>query len=544
MHCPRCGAPAADGSTFCMKCGGPLPTKSPQPVGAPEAFRFCGACGNQVRAGDDACSKCGAWLGGLAGPEKSESHLRGLVLLAIGVMLLASVVMGGIYLYRTWRQNQDLAEHYASGSAALQAGDYETAVQQLGWVVERSPDYLDAKAKLDVAHADADSASLFSQAQAFCEQEEWEQAIELLEGLQAGAPDYREDAARSLLASAYRGLGLSLAEGGQFAEAVRRFDQCLALVDDPAVVGQRRVADLYLQGLAALAGGQYDSAIQALGEVYALDPEYGEVGRNLYEAYVADCTAWREAGDLDRAEAMCLAAYKLSPAEAGAAVQLTQVASLRITPSATPTATPIATDAASPTPTPTPVQTPSPPPPAPRSLDDFEGYAGDAALQAAYPLNCAWGANGGSLSLASAPNVGGGSHAVAFSYDIRAGDPNNYCGFERRMDGQDWRRYSVLRFWARSDGSARQLVVQFGESSGEVWKFRTLLSGFGTKEFSLALNQRTFSELAVYPELGDPNAVKYRNGRMDLQAVTYFAFFVGHGSLGPGQIYIDSVELR
>jgi hypothetical protein len=133
---------------------------------------------------------------------------------------------------------------------------------------------------------------------------------------------------------------------------------------------------------------------------------------------------------------------------------------------------------------------------------------------------------------------------VAFSYDIRAGDPNNYCGFERRMDGQDWRRYSVLRFWARSDGSARQLVVQFGESSGEVWKFRTLLSGFGTKEFSLALNQRTFSELAVYPELGDPNAVKYRNGRMDLQAVTYFAFFVGHGSLGPGQIYIDSVELR
>ena len=555
MNCPNCRAPTAEGSAFCMKCGMSLRARSSYAAEMPDSGGFCGACGSEVRSGDAVCPSCGARIGASVESAKPRGRLQRFVLFGGTVLLLLFVILGGFAVYRAWRQSQDLAAHYALGSAALQTGDYQTALQELGWVVQRSPDYQDAQAQLESAQAGADSATLSSQAQAYCDQQEWDQAISVLERLQASAPDYQADAVRGLLSTAYRNLGLDLVQRDQFAQAVQRFDQSLALTPDVEVEKQKQLAILYPQGLAALDQGQYASAIQVLSEVYAVDPKYRDVVGKLHAAYLADCTALRDSGNLEGAETRCVAAYQLDPTGSEAAVQLTQVAFLRTpatTPTLTGTPTPTATGTGTPSPTststsiatPTPAATPLPPPLPSRSLDDFEGYGSDVDLQMAYPLNCAWSANDGGLSLANPPNVGSGSHAAAFTYDIRSGAPNDYCGFERRFNVQDWRRYSILHFWAKSDRSARQLVVQFGESSGEVWKFRTQLSGFGTKEFSLALNQQIFSELAVYPELGDPNATKYKNGRMDLQAVTYFAFFVGHGSLGPGQIYIDSVELR
>lgn len=84
------------------------------------------------------------------------------------------------------------------------------------------------------------------------------------------------------------------------------------------------------------------------------------------------------------------------------------------------------------------------------------------------------------------------------------------------------------------------------ESSGEVWKHYIPLSGFGTREFDLSLSQQTFTERTVFLELADPRAARYINGQMDLQAITYYAFYVGvgTGSPGSGTIYLDSVELR
>jgi len=190
------------------------------------------------------------------------------------------------------------------------------------------------------------------------------------------------------------------------------------------------------------------------------------------------------------------------------------------------------------------VATPTPPPPL--SLDDFEGYAANADLQAAYQINCAWTiANTAELRLSDVMiPTAGGSHAAAFGFDIRAEPPQDYCGFERIMESQDWQPYTALHLWVRGDGSDRTLVVQFGETSGEVWKTRILLSKFGVKEFLLALDQQTFAESAIYPELAGPGAEENQNGRIDLAAIKYYGFFVGHGSMGPGDIYIDNVELR
>ena len=305
MYCQKCGTEARDGSAFCMKCGTPLPAKLSPP----------------------------------AKPQKPRRRLRTFVLFAGVFLLLIAAGVGGFAVYHAWKQSQDLAEYYARGSTALQTGDYETALQALRWVVDRSPDYEDARAQLREAQAEADLGSLLSEAQASCDQQEWEAAIELLEELQASEPDYQPDAVTELLAAAYQNSGLDLVESGQYAEAVARFEQSLALAADAEVEKHKTLAALYPDGQVALEGGQYDSAIEALGEVYALDPGYGDVAGELYTAYMAACAELRDSGDLEDAEARCLAAYEVNPVEGEAAVQLTQVAFLR-TPTATPTRTP------------------------------------------------------------------------------------------------------------------------------------------------------------------------------------------------------------
>jgi hypothetical protein len=297
-----------------------------------------------VHWGDAACSQCGARMGTTSEPAKPRDRLLRFVLYAAVILLLAAVSVGGFAVYHAWRQSQDLAEHYALGSAALQAGDFETALHELGWVVERSPDYEDAQVQLKAAQAAADAASLLSQAQATYDRQEWEQAIALLEELQASDADHQADAVKGLLATAYRNWGLDLVQSEQYAQAVQRFEQSLALAADAEVEQHRRLATLYPQGLAALDGGQYESAIEVLGEVYGLDPEYGDVAGKLYAAYMAACTALRDGGDLEGAEARCLAAHELNPTDGGAAVQLTQVAFQRTPPATTtPEATPMVT---------------------------------------------------------------------------------------------------------------------------------------------------------------------------------------------------------
>ena len=336
-----------------MKCGTPLPMGSSNAKGPADSGGSCSACGSGVRTGDIFCPSCGARIGASAVSAKPRGQLERLALFGGTVLLLLFVILGGFAVYRAWRQSQDLAAYYASGSAALQTGDYQTALQELGWVVQHSPDYQDAQAQLESAQAEADSATLYSQAQAYCDQQEWDQAISVLERLQASAPDYQADAVRGLLSTAYRNLGLDLVQRDQFAQAVQRFDQSLALTPDVEVEKQKQLAILYPQGLAALDQGQYASAIQVLSEVYAVDPKYRDVAGKLYAAYLADCTALRDSGNLEGAETRCVAAYQLDPTGSEAAVQLTQVAFLR-TPTITPTSTPLP-----PTPTATPTATPA-----------------------------------------------------------------------------------------------------------------------------------------------------------------------------------------
>lgn len=144
----------------------------------------------------------------------------------------------------------------------------------------------------------------------------------------------------------------------------------------------------------------------------------------------------------------------------------TDTASLSPTSDPTPTPEPL-----SPTPTPPPTVTPTPTPPPQLLVEDTESYSSAASLNAAYHINHCWDANEGQLTLSGPPHVGGGTQAVAFWFNNRQAPPNDYSGFERFLPvPQDWSGHSHLCLWAESDGSINDVVMQFREKGGEVWK--------------------------------------------------------------------------
>jgi hypothetical protein len=108
-------------------------------------------------------------------------------------------------------------------------------------------------------------------------------------------------------------------------------------------------------------------------------------------------------------------------------------------------------------------------------------------------------------------------------------------GLERSFAAQDWRGYGALRLWVKSDRSGMDLVIQFRETSGEVWRYRTNLSTFTTRDFRLPLTESTFQRA---------DWSTYQNGRLDLNAIEYYGFFLGEGGTNAGTIFIDDIRLE
>jgi hypothetical protein len=137
--------------------------------------------------------------------------------------------------------------------------------------------------------------------------------------------------------------------------------------------------------------------------------------------------------------------------------------------------------------------------------------------------------------LGAPPNIRSGGHSLSFYYEIRNVAPDDYAGFERSFSPQDWRSYSLLHLWVKSDRSPRDLIIQFRETSGEVWRYRVNLSTFSARDWVLPLNESTFHRADWAP---------YQNNRIDLNGIEYYGFFVGDGGLGSGTIFVDDISLE
>jgi len=178
--------------------------------------------------------------------------------------------------------------------------------------------------------------SLFEEARSLLGQKEWSDAITRLEQLRTLKADYRTGEVNDLLFQAYVGGGKASVAAGQIELARGRFEAALTLRNDPEVRRQRDLAVLYLDGQQAF-GYNWQNAIRSFSALYQQDPNYGDVKKRLFDAYV-------QYGDLAaKQNSPCLAereynsALSLMP-DASVAQKRSQVVALcRQAISATPT---------------------------------------------------------------------------------------------------------------------------------------------------------------------------------------------------------------
>jgi len=182
---------------------------------------------------------------------------------------------------------------------------------------------------------------------------------------------------------------------------------------------------------------------------------------------------------------------------------------------------------------------PSPTPDGRASLvvEDWTAYRDRGELEDAFGTNVGWAANTIGFEILVAAESPHGPAGVAVAYDIAAEAPNDYVGFERDLEAvQDWTGYSALVVWVQPDEvSDRQLVVQWHERSGEVWRHRTRLS-------DVPADGRVAIPLAPAAwEWADWS--DYRNGALDLDIVSHIGIFVGHTGPGAGTLRLGTLEV-
>ncbi|MGC9347625.1 MAG: zinc-ribbon domain-containing protein [Anaerolineae bacterium] len=215
----------------------------------------------------------------------------------------------------------------------------------------------------------------------------------------------------------------------------------------------------------------------------------------------------------------------------------------RPTATSRPTETPAATKTPAASATPEPTFTPLPthtetvtPEPTAQSIFVVEtgaNYGDEAALNGTYRVNDPNSARRCALGLASAPSQTNDGRAIAFEYTIQQASPDDYCGFERWWArAQSWSGHARLCLDISVTGTAEDLVVQFGEASGEVWKSWTASSSIGEGELCLPLSTGAFARAEW--------ATK-QNNRIDLAAITYFGIYVNGPPGASGTVYVNRI---
>jgi len=251
------------------------------------------------------------------------------------LVLVVILVIGALGVYHGLQERDRLTretadEHYAAGLAHLENGKYELAVAELELTLRLVPDYQEAEEKLREAKAKLEvqatptveiqkqvTADLFSQAQTFYDEGEWDEVVLTLERLRTLDPDYEPEAVEELLFATFFDQGLELVNEGRWEEALRYLDRALEL--KPAqedVLKHRKLAALYLTAITYW-GADWDKAITNFHELYSIKPDYMDAKHRLYEAYVNRGDLYADQDEWCSAEDQYSLALEIKPNQAG-----------------------------------------------------------------------------------------------------------------------------------------------------------------------------------------------------------------------------------
>lgn len=140
-------------------------------------------------------------------------------------------------------------------------------------------------------------ATLYQDAVAAFERQDWEAAIRFLESIRFQDATYRPADVEPMLFAAYQAQAEALIASERFEEALRLFDRALLLQPDADDVREEREqAALYVAGLSYW-GADWQQAIARFQDLYERNPDYRDVRQRLADAYAGYGTRLQDRGN-------------------------------------------------------------------------------------------------------------------------------------------------------------------------------------------------------------------------------------------------------
>jgi tetratricopeptide (TPR) repeat protein len=200
---------------------------------------------------------------------------------------------------RDLQTRQEADAHYQKGLDHLQAGECELAIAEFEFTIRLARDYAEAYEKLYKAEAQCQTLPTptseaqksarevhYDKAVAYFAQGRWDAAIAELELLSQLDDTYKADTVQDMTFQALNSRAMQLVNEDSLEEALRYFDQALEMrPDDVDLQAQRRMAALYQTGQGYWEV-DWQRAIDAFADLYALQPEYKDTKQRLHDAYV------------------------------------------------------------------------------------------------------------------------------------------------------------------------------------------------------------------------------------------------------------------
>jgi tetratricopeptide (TPR) repeat protein len=168
--------------------------------------------------------------------------------------------------------------------------------------------------------------------------ESWSEAISLLEEMHAMAP--ADALVRESLLSAYLQKARKLVAQGYLEEALQYIDRAVSLrPNDERVQRERLAAQLYMEGMDKLQGGEWAAGLDALNRVTEIDPDYRDVQDMIFSAHLNMGLAFKGAGELAASRKALRQALEIKPDSVEARDSYRQVIAVLV-PTSTPSPTP------------------------------------------------------------------------------------------------------------------------------------------------------------------------------------------------------------
>ena len=275
---------------------------------------FCDHCGSKVKVGTPFCPYCGFRLDERALPPpprpRQDGWFRRTATRLIGTgfvlvfLLLGAAGVGFVAIYHGMQDRNDLTRqeadtHYQKGLLYLQSGECELAIAEFEFVIRLLPEHVDAYDKLYKAEAqcqvlptptsEAQKSAKeihFEQATALFTQGRWDKVTAELEQLIQLDPAYKAEMVEEMIFQSLGNQAMQLVNEDSLEEALRYFDRALEIrSDDADLQAQRSMAALYQTGQSYWEV-DWQRAIDAFTDLYALNPDYKDTRQCLHDAYV------------------------------------------------------------------------------------------------------------------------------------------------------------------------------------------------------------------------------------------------------------------